>query len=353
MAFQNSVVGGVTLVRPAIQSPDYVSGSSGWAVMLDGSAEFNDVVIRGGTSVSGTSLYYSGTPTAGNLIVSIAAAAGTDEFGNAYPQGVGLEGGSGKVTIYDATGTAVITLDGTNGLKAMRATGGQYVQIKPQAILSLGHGSWTTEGDLHVDSGGLTLQSPYGPVGLSGDQVRLFMHPGASNGIAPGSVSVSSASGNPATLSVAGNLHAGGSGTEFQVDSTGTATTYANNTWQTYTPVMTGAGSATWSSVTGYWRRLGDWIDMRAYFVFSGAGSGTTPVSVTAPTSIDRTTRQFVMCQLEQVVAGSAGWGAVVAFQSGSGNVFDRVRNPGNSNLTGADFTATSLVTVQGWYRQG
>jgi hypothetical protein len=59
------------------------------------------------------------------------------------------------------------------------------------------------------------------------------------------------------------------------------------------------------------------------------------------------------MCQLEQVAAGSAGWGAAVAFQSGSGNVFDRIRNPGNSNMTGADFTATSLVTIQGWYREG
>jgi hypothetical protein len=54
MQFQDDLAAGVVLVRPAFQSPDYVPGSSGWAVLLDGSAEFNNVVIRGGTTVSGT-----------------------------------------------------------------------------------------------------------------------------------------------------------------------------------------------------------------------------------------------------------------------------------------------------------
>lgn len=47
MTFSNPIVGGVTLIRPAIQSPDYIAGSSGWSINKDGSAEFNDVTIRG------------------------------------------------------------------------------------------------------------------------------------------------------------------------------------------------------------------------------------------------------------------------------------------------------------------
>lgn len=47
MSFSNPIVGGVTLIRPAIQSPDYVAGATGWSINKDGSAEFNDVVIRG------------------------------------------------------------------------------------------------------------------------------------------------------------------------------------------------------------------------------------------------------------------------------------------------------------------
>ena len=45
------------------------------------------IVIVYGTS--GTGIFvYSGTPASGSLIVSIAAAAGTDPYGNAYEQGV-------------------------------------------------------------------------------------------------------------------------------------------------------------------------------------------------------------------------------------------------------------------------
>jgi hypothetical protein len=47
----NPVVGGVILRRPAIQSPNYVAGSAGWAVNADGTAQFSDLVIYdpGGT----------------------------------------------------------------------------------------------------------------------------------------------------------------------------------------------------------------------------------------------------------------------------------------------------------------
>jgi hypothetical protein len=44
---ENPVVGGTVLRRAAIQSPNYVPGTSGWAVFQDGSAEFNNVTLRG------------------------------------------------------------------------------------------------------------------------------------------------------------------------------------------------------------------------------------------------------------------------------------------------------------------
>lgn len=51
MQFQDELAGGVVLIRPALQSPDYVAGASGWAIKIDGSAEFNNITIRGdGTS---------------------------------------------------------------------------------------------------------------------------------------------------------------------------------------------------------------------------------------------------------------------------------------------------------------
>lgn len=47
MPFTNPVVGGTTLIRPAIRSPGYVPNSTGWSINKDGSAEFNSVIIRG------------------------------------------------------------------------------------------------------------------------------------------------------------------------------------------------------------------------------------------------------------------------------------------------------------------
>lgn len=54
MTFANSVVGGTTLVRPAIQSPNFVAGSTGWIIRADGSAEFNNVTVRGDLIVGPT-----------------------------------------------------------------------------------------------------------------------------------------------------------------------------------------------------------------------------------------------------------------------------------------------------------
>lgn len=47
MPFSNPIVGGTTLIRPAIHSPDYEPGVAGWTINKDGTAEFNDVVFRG------------------------------------------------------------------------------------------------------------------------------------------------------------------------------------------------------------------------------------------------------------------------------------------------------------------
>lgn len=50
MGFQNPVVAGKTLVREAIQSPNYVAGSSGWTINRDGTAEFAQIQLRGALS---------------------------------------------------------------------------------------------------------------------------------------------------------------------------------------------------------------------------------------------------------------------------------------------------------------
>lgn len=93
----NPIVGGTVLRIPAIQSPDYVTGVSGWAVFQDGHAEFNDITVRGTVVIgNGTTntIIFDDTRVAmfvydqnGHLVMSLAPTAGTDSFGNAYKSG--------------------------------------------------------------------------------------------------------------------------------------------------------------------------------------------------------------------------------------------------------------------------
>ncbi len=47
MGFSDPITAGNVLIRPAIQSPNYVAGVSGWTINRNGSAEFNSVTVRG------------------------------------------------------------------------------------------------------------------------------------------------------------------------------------------------------------------------------------------------------------------------------------------------------------------
>lgn len=90
MGFRSSILAGTNLIRQAIKSPNFLTGVSGWSINKDGSAEFNNVVIRGGSVLGGDILLYHGTPAAGTLFMSISQAGGTDPYGNIYGVGISL-----------------------------------------------------------------------------------------------------------------------------------------------------------------------------------------------------------------------------------------------------------------------
>lgn len=85
--FSNAVLGGATkLIRAAIQSPNFLSGVSGWTINRDGSVEFNSGTFRG-IITNGGMFIYDGTPAAGKLMLAVSPTAGVDAFGNAYQKG--------------------------------------------------------------------------------------------------------------------------------------------------------------------------------------------------------------------------------------------------------------------------
>lgn len=90
--FDNPIVAGEQLLIPAIQSPNYVPGTSGWTINKDGSVEFNNGTFRGTVIVGPTGapavLIYDGAPAAGNLILAMSGFDGTDSFGNKFWAGL-------------------------------------------------------------------------------------------------------------------------------------------------------------------------------------------------------------------------------------------------------------------------
>jgi len=83
----NPTVGGTVLRIPALQSPNYVAGMTGWAIFQNGDAEFNEGTFRG-YIIGGSLFIYSGTPAFGNPPVFYMSSASTDPEGNAITPGI-------------------------------------------------------------------------------------------------------------------------------------------------------------------------------------------------------------------------------------------------------------------------
>lgn len=104
MGWGNPILGGIKLIRAAIQSPNYVAGSVGWSVNQDGSSEFNNVTVRG-TVIDSESFIYDPSPGTGNLLASISPGVSgnpfLDQYGNLVIPGV---------TSYNTVDTSYATL---------------------------------------------------------------------------------------------------------------------------------------------------------------------------------------------------------------------------------------------------
>lgn len=67
-----------------------------WQSIVAAMAQIGDTTLINADGI----FVYAGVPTLGNLLTSIAVAAGTDAFGNSYPQGLNVSTGSAGSKIY-------------------------------------------------------------------------------------------------------------------------------------------------------------------------------------------------------------------------------------------------------------
>lgn len=177
----NPVVGGTVLRREAIQSPDFAHNVSGWKIGQDGTAEFNNAVIRNGQVISGTDLFYNGPPVAGNLVASVSAINGADQFGNAFLSGI---------VVYDPLAFIALQIGGVGTQRAITwsnapSQAGPYVAAfsinlrdlneidwilpSPSGQLVIGFGAATTSALLEVQ-GNTTVEGLLSTSGLNNIQ---------------------------------------------------------------------------------------------------------------------------------------------------------------------------------------
>lgn len=154
MSFSNPITGGQgALIRPAIKSPNFLTGVSGWTINRDGSAEFNNGIFRGTVTAStfqGTDFVinsagfflYSGTPALGNLVYAVAATPGTDSFGNAYFGGLNVGNQQGAHFGLDTNGNVYVTnasniltdfIRASDGTITVGASGQSQLVLNPNA----------------------------------------------------------------------------------------------------------------------------------------------------------------------------------------------------------------------------
>lgn len=151
--FSNPLVGGGgSLVYPSIHSPNFNQATqTGWSIDKNGNAFFYGVTTSGeftGTNFivnSAGAFFYSGTPTLGNLVQSVANLGGADQFGNAYFEGF--------TTYFPGATYFAVNINGTHLTFYTAAAAG---------------GPWTSKIDQNFNvSGGLDLYSlTNGPVQL-------------------------------------------------------------------------------------------------------------------------------------------------------------------------------------------
>lgn len=138
--------------------------------------------------------------------------------------------------------------------------------------------------------------------------------------------------------------------------------TVGATTWQTYVPTIANQGTAVWGQQLGWYKKLGKIVLIEIYLAASAVGSGTTPITITLPSTPYRdgggaaTTRQFIGAHAGGVGAGTnvsvSGAFTALIFAGGVGAVIDRISGPTAIDMRGENISATLALTIQGWYRE-
>jgi hypothetical protein len=140
----------------------------------------------------------------------------------------------------------------------------------------------------------------------------------------------------------------------FNVDKDGDlkANNFEATEWTTYTPLWQNAGSATFVTRTGRWKRIGKKVVAFNIYVHIGNnGSGTTAISTTLPTAPSRVVQQT----FHGAASGPGSVLAAVMQAGGSGTTVDSILQTNaveTSNVTGSDCLDGRKFNISGIYEE-
>jgi hypothetical protein len=131
-------------------------------------------------------------------------------------------------------------------------------------------------------------------------------------------------------------------------------------TFTAWTPTVANAGTATFGTREGWYTRVATKVVFfHAYITLTAVGSGTSGVTVSLPTVPWRgaaNRRQRVGCYGAAIAVGSnssiSGHFQGLVLAGGSGAVFDQLRGPTDIQLLGTNLGASTILTIEGTYRE-
>ncbi|MFF8495216.1 hypothetical protein ACF06O_30825 [Streptomyces albidoflavus] len=384
MTFRNSILAGMTLIREAIQSQNYQAGTAGWKIAADGEAEFADLTIRSSDG-SGASVEIENgratftAPSGWRIIIDPTHFRPIIYFLNSE----GREAGAINATGNDARAGLILS----SGPFAEGAVSDwkwlTFMGEKNPVGVNAWHACRVRDSDNDRYLGGwLYLNETASQVAVVDsnalDQSTVFQVSDRTALVERGRLVIQPEPGPNSALWV--NAYKAGqtgpllllqreSAARFYVQADGSATSVANVTaqgqlsgdtlsvadtsWQTYTPVITGAGSATFNIRDGWWYRLGKLVFVQTYFTVNAAGSGTANVTFSLPVTPFRSSRrQNIPGGVRDGSVTAGGPMAALTFAGGSGPSIDRIVDSAGVDVQGARLTAGSIWCFQGWIRE-
>ena len=146
MGFSNPIIGGISnLIRAAIRSPNFVTGLTGWSINRDGTAEFNNAIIRG--------LLQAGSIIAGSIsqaTIGSSILVGDQLFDCDYI----IDDSGGTILIYSLAGQTVVGISATGDGTFNVPAGVTTLKVECWGAGGGGNGSYAAPGSNIVGGGG-------------------------------------------------------------------------------------------------------------------------------------------------------------------------------------------------------